>query len=199
MHHQRPSSTRAFRLRAAGFLLLAGHLVLVAWLTLRPLSVPWVPAANIQPFATIATDLREGPVHALRTMGGDLALLAPLGALLPLASGSLGSRTGSFFRAVVATGGLALALEAVRSSVPGQVPNIDAVLLHVLGAALAHLLCYPLVRAAFRRAGAAVGGRSRRATVPDPAPAPGGPLRTSRVRIAPRVDVTRSGTPYVGG
>lgn len=176
-----------------GFLLLAGYLVYVGWLTLRPLSVPWVAPGNVQPFATISADLRAGPAHALSTMGGDLALLAPLGLLLPLASGSLGCRAGSFFRTVVAAGTLAFALEVVRSAVPGQVANIDAVLLHTTGAALVHLLCYPVVRGWFRRAD--VVARSQVLPVREPSPVV--PLRSTRVRLAPRVDVTRGSAPYV--
>ena len=193
VQRHRPGGKAAFRLRAVGFLLLAGYLVFVCWLTLRPLSVPWVAPANVQPFATITPDLRAGPGHALRTMGGDLALLAPLGVLLPLASGSLGCRAGSLFRTVVAAGTFAFALEAVRSAVPGQVANIDAVLLHTTGAALAHLLFYPVVRGWFRRADVL----ARSQVLPVREPAPIAPLRSARVRLAPRVDVTRGNAPYV--
>ena len=39
----------ALRIRAAGGVLLVAHLAFVAWLTLRPLDVPWVTPANLQP------------------------------------------------------------------------------------------------------------------------------------------------------
>lgn len=178
-----------------GFLLLIGYLVFVGWLTLRPLSVPWVAPANVEPLATILPELREGPVHALRSLGGDLALLAPLGALLPMASGALGSLAGSFFRTVLTAGTLAFFLEAVRSAVPGQVANIDAVLLHLTGAALAHLLLYPLVRVWLRRARTTAhrGGPA----LPVREPGEGASLMAPRVRIAPGIDVSRGSAPYV--
>lgn len=165
----------------------------MGWVTLRPLSVPWVAPANLEPFATITPELREGAAHALRSLGGGLVLLAPLGVLLPMASGALGSRAGSFFRTVVAAGALAFLLEAVRSAVPGQVANVDNVLLYVTGTAVAHLLLYPVVRGSLRRADLAAG------SPPGPALSfpPTSPLNTSRVRIAPRVDVSGGSAPYV--
>jgi VanZ like family len=132
--------------------LLAGYLVFVGWLTLRPLAVPWVDPVNVEFFATIRADLRRGPVEALRSMGGDLLLLAPLGALLPMMSGLLSSRIGSFARTVFAAGMISLGFTALRSPVPGQVANVDSVVLNTVGVALAHLLLYPVVRGRLRRA-----------------------------------------------
>lgn len=74
------------RVRAAGALLLVAHLALVAWITLRPLDVPWVSPANLRPFAYIRADLALGPTEAARRMGEGLGLLAPLGVLLPMAA-----------------------------------------------------------------------------------------------------------------
>lgn len=176
-----------------GLSLLAGYLVFVGWLTLRPISVPWVAPANLELFATIEPELRQGLPHALQSLGGDLLLLAPLGVLLPLASGLLGSRAGSFFRTVIAAGMLACALEALGSSVPGQMANVDSVLLHTAGAAACHVLLYPLVRALFRRVDALPKVRA----LPIREPSQGSPLKSTRVRLAPGVDVSRGTAPYV--
>lgn len=215
VQHHRPGGRAAFRIRAVGLLLLAGYLVFLGWLALRPVSVPWVAPSNIELFATIEPELEQGPLHALRSLGGDLALLAPLGVLLPLSSGSCGSRTGSFFRTVIAAGMLACGMEALRSAVPGQLANIDSALLYTTGAALTHLLLYPVVRALFRRMSPATSsppspgasgasGASHEAgtgpkvhTLPVREPSQGSPLRSTRVRLAPRADVSRSGAPYV--
>ncbi|WP_323375890.1 VanZ family protein, partial [Streptomyces alkaliterrae] len=153
-----------------GTLLLVGHLVFVGWLTLRPLAVPWVAPANVELLATIRADIEQGPVSALRGIGGNLLMFAPLGALLPLVSGQRGSRTGSFLRTFAAAGLLSLSLEALRSAVPGQVADVDSVLLHTAGAAVAHLLCYPLVRSLLRDATRrdAVAAAARRSAAPGP-------------------------------
>ena len=56
------------RVRVAGGVLLVAHLALVAWITLRPLDVPWVSAANLRPFAGIRADLALDPETAARRM-----------------------------------------------------------------------------------------------------------------------------------
>lgn len=91
------------RVRATGALLLVAHLALVAWITLRPLDVPWVSPANLRPFAGIRADLALGPAEAARRIGHGLGLLAPLGVLLPMAGGKLtASPLGSLVRTVAA-------------------------------------------------------------------------------------------------
>lgn len=55
------------------------HLVLVAWLTLRPLDVPWMTPPNLTPLAGIRADLALGWPQAARRIGEAVALLAPLG------------------------------------------------------------------------------------------------------------------------
>lgn len=77
------------RVRVAGGVLLVAHLALVAWITLRPLDVPWVSAANLRPFAGLRADLALGPEVAARRIAAGLGLLAPLGVLLPMAGGRL--------------------------------------------------------------------------------------------------------------
>ncbi|MCZ9340098.1 VanZ family protein, partial [Streptomyces sp. TRM76130] len=50
----------ALRIRATGSVLLAAHLVVVAWLTLRPLDVPWVTPANLHPLAGVRAAVALG-------------------------------------------------------------------------------------------------------------------------------------------
>ncbi|MEU7643529.1 MULTISPECIES: VanZ family protein [Streptomyces] len=142
----------AIRFRAVGGLLLAAHLLLVGWITLRPLDVPWVSAANLQPLAGIKADLALGGLQATRRIGEALLLLAPLGVLLPLAGGRLVvSPWGSLVRTVAAGALLSLGIELLQTGVPGQVVDIDSLLLNTLGVALAHVAVVPAARARLRR------------------------------------------------
>ncbi|MGW6462183.1 VanZ family protein [Streptomyces sp. NPDC055078] len=136
----------------AGFVLLLAHLLLVGWLTLRPLDVPWVTPANLEPLAGIKADLALGPLEAVRRIGGGLVLLAPLGVLLPMAGGRLAaSPLGSLARTVTAGALLSLGIELLQTAVPGRVLNVDSLLLNTAGVAIAHLLVVPLGRARLRR------------------------------------------------
>jgi hypothetical protein len=140
------------RVRAAGGVLLAVHLAVVAWITLRPLDVTWMSPANLRPFAGIRADLALGWPEAAHRIGEGLALLAPLGVLLPLAHGRLaGSPLASLARSVAAGALLSLAIELLQTGVPGQVVDIDSILLNSLGVGLAHLAVVPVVRSALRR------------------------------------------------
>ncbi len=142
----------AIRFRAAGALLLVAHLAFVGWITLRPLDVPWVTAANLQPFAGIKADLALGPRAAAHRIGEGLGLLAPLGFLLPLAAGRLhASKLGSFLRTVAAGAMLSLGIELLQTAVPGQVVDIDSLLLNTAGVAIAHLAVVPAARSRIRR------------------------------------------------
>ncbi|MGW0671557.1 MULTISPECIES: VanZ family protein [unclassified Streptomyces] len=153
------------RFRAAGVSLLLAHLLLVGWLTLRPLDVPWMTAANLQPFAGIKADLTLGPVAATRRIGGDLLLLAPLGVLLPMAGGRLFvSPWASLARTVAAGALISLAIELGQTGVPGQVVDVDSLILNTVGVALAHVLFVPACRARLRRR------EQRRIRVPVPVP-----------------------------
>lgn len=142
----------AVRVRAAGGVLLAAHLAVVAWITLRPLDVTWVSPTNMRPFAGIRADLALGwPEAALRICEG-LALLAPLGVLLPLVHGRLSvSPVASLARSVTAGALLSLAVELLQTGVPGQVVDIDSILLNAVGVGLAHVAVVPAARAALRR------------------------------------------------
>lgn len=142
----------AFRIRAAGGVLLVAHLALVAWLTLRPLDVPWVSAANLRPFASIRADLALGPEAAARNIGQGLLLLAPLGVLLPMAGGRLtASPLLSLLRTVAAGALLSLGIELLQTGVSGQVVDVDSLLLNTVGVALAHMAFVPAARARLRR------------------------------------------------
>lgn len=179
-----PGGSAAHRIRAAGLVLLGCHLLFVGWLTLRPLSVPWVSPANLRPFASIHADLADGPRAALEGIGGGLALLAPLGVLLPMAAGRAASRLGSWARTVFAAAMISLGIELVQPAVPGQVADVDALLLNTTGVALVHLLCYPALRARLRAAARQDGSGARRPGSPGKGDQ-GAPPRTPRVGIAP--------------
>ncbi|PZT76281.1 MULTISPECIES: VanZ family protein [unclassified Streptomyces] len=140
------------RFRAAGVSLLLAHLLIVGWLTLRPLDVPWVTAANFSPLAGIKADLSLGPAAAFRQIGGALLLLAPLGVLLPMAEGRLYvSPWLSLARTVAAGSLISLAIELGQTGVPGQVVDVDSLFLNTAGVALAHVLVVPAGRARLRR------------------------------------------------
>ncbi len=173
----------ALRMRATGLLLLVAHLLIVGWLTLRPRTVPWVPAPNLQPLASISAELARGPWHAVQSLSGQVLLLAPLGVLLPMAAGRLDvSPLVSLTRTVFAGAMIALAIELLQTGVPGQVPDVDSVLLGTAGVAVAHLAVVPGYRYKLRRR------RERlRGTTP----------RISRVGLAPQADVLSGSRTYL--
>ncbi|MEE4423594.1 VanZ family protein [Streptomyces bugieae] len=140
-------------MRVTGLLLLVAHLLVVGWLTLRPRTVPWVPAANLEPLATIRAELAHGASwEAVQHLGGSVLLLAPLGVLLPLSAGRLNvSPLVSFTRTVFAGAMIALAIELLQSGIPGRVPDVDSVLLSTLGVAVVHLAVVPGARCRLRR------------------------------------------------
>lgn len=114
--------------------------------------MPWTTASNLHPLAGIRADLSLGPVEAARHIGEGLLLLAPLGVLLPMAGGRLFvSPWASLARTVAAGALISLAIELGQTGVPGQVVDVDSLLLNTTGVALAHLLVVPLCRARLRR------------------------------------------------
>jgi len=142
----------AIRVRVTGGVLLVAHLVFVAWLTLRPLDVPWVMPPNLHPFAGIRADLALGWPEAARRIAEGLGLLAPLGVLLPAAHGRLGAfPLASLLRTVVAGALVSLGILLLQTGVPGRAPDVDTLLLNTLGVALAHLAVVPATRARLRR------------------------------------------------
>jgi glycopeptide antibiotics resistance protein len=139
------------RVRAAGLVLTAAYLSFIGWMLLRPHYVAWVPAPNLRPLGTIRADLGMGPGEAARRISAGLGLLAPLGVLLPMAGGRVrGSGVASFIRTVFAGLMASLAVEFTQTIVPGQLFDVDALLLNTAGVALAHLLVVPAVRRRLR-------------------------------------------------
>ncbi|MEU5366580.1 VanZ family protein [Streptomyces sp. NPDC005925] len=172
----------ANRIRVAGSVLLVAHLVFVAWFALRPLDVPWVMPANLRPFAGIRADLAFGWPEAARRIGEKMALLAPLGVLLPMANGRPAVvPLASLARTVAAGALLSLGIELVQTGVPGQVVDVDSLLLNTAGVALAHLAVVPAGRTWVRRRAERYGGVGVRQ---DEAP-PGRTPTIPRVGIAP--------------
>jgi len=152
VQRQDPGGRAVLRVRAAGVVLLAAYLLLVAWITLRPLDVTWVDAANLRPLAGIRADLALSPWTAARRIGGGLLLLAPLGVLLPMLGGRLSvSPWSSLARTVTAGALISMGIELLQTGVPGQVVDIDSLLLNTAGVALAHLAVVPAGRAVLRR------------------------------------------------
>ncbi|MEV8568356.1 VanZ family protein [Streptomyces sp. NPDC051322] len=173
------------RVRVAGIVLLAAHLLVVGWLTLRPLDVMWVTASNFTPFAGLRADLALGALQATRRIGEGLLLLAPLGVLLPLAGARLyGSPWASLARTVAAGALISLAIELLQTGVPGQVVDVDSLLLNTVGVALAHVAVVPAARSRLRGRQA----QPRRALPPQEEPAQGPTPMIPRVGIAPRSD-----------
>lgn len=178
-HHGRGDRT-AHRIRATGLVLLFAHLLLVGWVTLRPLAVPWVTPPNLRPLTTIRAELAAGPWEAAQGLAGSLLLLLPLGPLLPVVKRQLtGSWTVSFVR-TVGTGLLvSVAIALLQTDVPGRTFDVDRLLLNAAGVAIGHLLLVPPLRARVRR-------RHRGTRSPYGRPDPqGGTPNISRVRIAP--------------
>ncbi|OKI09841.1 hypothetical protein A6A06_04190 [Streptomyces sp. CB02923] len=159
------------------------HLLIVGWLTLRPRTVPWVPAANFRPLTTIRAELAHGPWEAVQGLGGGVLLLAPLGILLPMAAGRLNvSPLGSLTRTVFTAAMISLAIELLQAGVPGRVPDVDMVLLNTTGVVLAHLLVVPGLRSRLRR---------REDTPVRPPPT------RARVHIAPQADALSGSRTYL--
>ncbi|MGP2440907.1 VanZ family protein [Streptomyces sp. JW3] len=172
----------ALRIRVTGGVLLVAHLVLVAWLTLRPLDVPWVMPANLHPFAGIRAEVALGRPEAVRCLVGGLGLLAPLGVLLPVVNGRITvSPLASLLRSTAAGALLSLGIELLQTGVPGQVADIDSLLMNTVGVALAHLAVVPAGRAWLRRRSE----RRRPGDLLQEEPAQGRTPTIPRVGIAP--------------
>ncbi|SOD84212.1 VanZ family protein [Streptomyces sp. Ag109_G2-15] len=174
----------AIRIRVTGGVLLVAHLGLVAWLMLRPLDVPWVMPANLRPLAGIRADLALGWPEAARPLGEGLALLAPLGVLLPMA-GRLGVSPLTSLVRTTATGALiSLGIALLQTGVPGRVVDVDSLLLNTVGVILAHLAVVPAGRAWLRRRGERGPREAEQVTVQEDVPQGRTPT-IPRVGIAP--------------
>lgn len=182
----------AIHVRVTGGALLVTHLALVAWLTLRPLDVPWVTPPNLRPLATIRADLELGWPEAVRRIGGGLALLAPLGVLLPMVHGRLRVFwVASLLRTLAAGALISLGIALLQTGVPGRVVNVDTLLLNTAGVVLAHLAVVPVVRARLRRRAE----RRDRPAVSREGPSQGRTPTIPRVGIAPWTDVLPPSSP----
>jgi glycopeptide antibiotics resistance protein len=172
----------AIRVRVTGGVLLVAHLAFVAWLMLRPLDVPWVMPANLHPFAGIRTDLALGPREAAHRIGEGLALLAPLGVLLPMVHGRLRvSPLASLIRTAAAGALISLGIALLQTGVPGRVVDVDSILLNTVGVIVAQLAVVPAARSRLRRQRA----RRRPAALPQEDTAQGRTPTIPRVGIAP--------------
>lgn len=172
----------AIRVRVAGGVLLAAHLAFVAWLMLRPLDVPWVMPANLHPLAGIRADLALGGREAAHRIGEGLALLAPLGVLLPMTHGRLRVSTFASLTSSAAAGALiSTGIALLQTGVPGRVVDVDSILLNTAGVVVAHLAVVPAARARLRRRGE----RPRPAALPQEEGAQGRTPTIPRVGIAP--------------
>lgn len=206
MQRQGPGGAgAAVSLRTAGGLLLVAHLAVVAWFTLRPLDVPWVMPANLRLFAGIRADLALGWPTAAWRIGKELALLAPLGVLLPMAGGRVVvSPLMSLLRTATAGALISLGIELLQTSVPGQVVDIDSLLLNTVGVALLHVAVVPAARARLRRRGASTAGdeghtgkpgrpeRSQRSGEPERSERPERSRKRGRVRGRPEASGSRA-------
>ncbi|MFC8423690.1 VanZ family protein [Streptomyces sp. NPDC057236] len=182
----------ATRIRVTGGLLLGAYLAFVAWYTLRPLDVPWVMPANLRPLDGIRGDFALGWTTGVRRICEGLALLAPLGVLLPMAGGRPAvSRLGSLIRTMAATALVSLAIEMLQTVVPGQLVDVDSLLLNTAGAALAHAAVVPAGRAWLRRRAVL---RSGTPLLPEE-PAQGRTPTIPRVGIAPWSDALPPSSP----
>ncbi|MFJ8197678.1 VanZ family protein [Streptomyces sp. NPDC096152] len=182
----------ANHVRVTGSVLLVAHLALVAWLTLRPLDVPWMMPANFRPLATVRADLALGWPEAARHIGEGLALLAPLGVLLPLVHGRLcASSVASLVRTVAAGALISVGIALLQTGVPGRVVDVDTLLLNTAGVALAHLAVVPAGRARLRRGAE----RRERTAVRPEEPAQGRTPTIPRVGIAPWSDALPPSSP----
>ncbi|MEO5877395.1 MAG: VanZ family protein [Streptosporangiaceae bacterium] len=139
------------RKRSLGFRLLRALLVLVAlgalgvfayWaylFTLRPVSDPngWA-VGNTEPGHTLKFYLdRPNIKEAVKAIGGNLALLAPLGILLPMVF----PRLRGVVRLTFLVALISLGIEVVQGVViSGRTFDVDDIILNTLGAAIAYLL-----------------------------------------------------------
>ncbi|MGP3982102.1 VanZ family protein [Streptomyces sp. KR80] len=175
-------------LRVTGLVLLVAHLLLVAWVALRPLSVPWVAPENLRPLATIRTELAQGLWEAAHSLAPQLLLLAPLGVLLPVVTGRVaGSLLGSLAHTAFTGAMVSLAIELMQTDVPGRTLDVDAVLLNTAGVGVTHLSLVPPLRAWLRR-NAPQGHGGRIVPLPREEGSQGPTPTIPRVGIAPQSD-----------
>ncbi|QFG26845.1 VanZ family protein [Actinomadura sp. WMMB 499] len=123
---------------AVAALALLGAFFYVAFqLTLTPVRDHGQAGANFEPGDSLRFYLDRPTKEALLQLGGNLALLAPMGVLLPLVA----KRLRGPLRLAVVTGLFSLAVELVQGAfVIGRAFDVDDVILNVAGVVLAYLL-----------------------------------------------------------
>jgi len=121
---------------------LAALVVFAYWaylFTLRPVNDPngWA-VGNTEPGHTLKFYLdRPSVKEAAKAIGGNLALLAPLGVLLPVIFKGLRG----LIRLTLLVALISLAIETVQGTlVSGRTFDVDDIILNTIGAALAYLL-----------------------------------------------------------
>jgi glycopeptide antibiotics resistance protein len=130
-------------LRGLAVLVALGALGIFAYwayrFTLRPVKVPkgW-NVGNTHPGNTIRFYLEKtSPKEAALEIGGNIALLAPLGVLLPL----IFTRLRGLIRITLLAALISLAIETVQGTfIAGRAFDVDDIILNTFGVALAYLL-----------------------------------------------------------
>ncbi|WP_233617491.1 VanZ family protein [Actinomadura sp. WAC 06369] len=128
-------------LRAAvavtALVLLGGFCYVAFRLTLTPVRDEGQAGANFRPGDSLRFYLDRPTKEAVLQLGGNLALLAPIGVLVPLVA----KRLRGPVRLAVLTALFSFAVELVQGAfVVGRAFDIDDVILNVAGVVLAYLL-----------------------------------------------------------
>ena len=114
--------------------LLAAYLLAVFGVTQMSLSYK-EGGLNLVPFAMMAKDLKYGGSGFLLNFLGNLALLAPLGFLLPVVRPAWDSAA----RVTLAGAGVSLLIESLQFASGRRVADVDDVLLNAASALLGYL------------------------------------------------------------
>ncbi|KAB2370345.1 VanZ family protein [Actinomadura montaniterrae] len=106
-------------------------------LTLTPVQDHGQAGGNLHPGRSLRFYMDRPTKEAFLQIGGNLALLAPLGVLLPIVWKSLRGPV----RLALLTGAFSLAIETVQGAVVmGRAFDIDDVILNVAGVMIAYIL-----------------------------------------------------------
>lgn len=106
-------------------------------LTLTPVNDHGQAGGNLHPGRSLRFYMDRPTKEAFLQIGGNLALLAPLGVLLPIVWRSLRGP----LRLMLVTGAFSLAIETVQGAVVmGRAFDIDDVILNVAGVLIAYFL-----------------------------------------------------------
>ncbi|TDD68277.1 VanZ family protein [Actinomadura rubrisoli] len=116
---------------------LGGFCYIAFRLTLTPVRDNGQAGGNTDPGDSLRFYMDRPKKEALLQLGGNLALLAPMGVLLPVVSRGLRGP----LRLAVVTGLFSLAIETVQGAfVIGRAFDIDDVILNVVGVVIAYFL-----------------------------------------------------------